>query len=133
MNSLKFSCDVCLFESKHETRLYLHKQQKHVERIFKCDECDYTNCRKDSVKVHTRIKHRGEKLHCKLCNFQCDYQTGLNNHNNTVHNSIDDETVKCSLCDWSGKRNTLKSHKKILIKNSENVNIVKRLLQTKEG
>ena len=126
MDSLKFSCDVCLFESKHETRLYLHKQEKHVERIFKCDECDYTNCRKDSVKVHTRIKHRGEKLHCKLCNFECDYQTGLNNHNNAVHNSIDDETVKCSLCDWSGKRNTLKSHKKILIKNSENAIIVKR-------
>ena len=104
MDSLKFSCDVCLFESKHETRLYLHKQEKHVERIFKCDECDYTNCRKQSVKVHTRIKHRGEKLHCKLCNFECDYQTGLNNHNNAVHNSIDDETVKCSKCEWSGKR-----------------------------
>ena len=115
MEGFVFNCDICLFQTKFQNRLYLHKQEKHVERIFKCNMCDFTSSLKQAVNTHTRIKHNCKKLQCNQCTFVHDYSSELNKHVKKEHGpKIIEPKSTCSLCDWEGPKERYKVHQKSL-------------------
>jgi uncharacterized C2H2 Zn-finger protein len=55
---LKFSCDLCDFQTKWRNRIKSHKVSVHKVGGLRCPSCDYTACDRWVLNQHVKMVHR---------------------------------------------------------------------------
>merc|ERR1712126_574246 len=75
--SVKFSCNLCDYQAKHQSNLTHHIQSKHDGVKFPCNECEYQATKQGSLMQHFQSKHNGVKFPCNLCQYQATTQGNL--------------------------------------------------------
>ena len=128
--NLKFTCDLCGFQTAIESNLTRHKvihnSEEHEEHQHKCPDCniDFTN--KRNLMRHNKEIHFNDKLHldyiedmnevkvikCEQCDESFKRKSNLKRHVDSQHGS-GSSSFACQFCDKSfTRKDTMSRHVK---------------------
>ena len=118
--NIKFSCDLCDFQSKHKQFVLFHKISKHnIGKRFECKKCEKSFTRPIHLTNHQKYVHEGVEqppkqkpkttCPCKTCDFQAKSLHFLNLHIKELH---PESVLTCEMCSFTSVYETLlKEHK----------------------
>ncbi|XP_033106564.1 zinc finger protein 14-like [Anneissia japonica] len=110
---MKFSCDLCDFQTFWRASIKRHKKMKHFSEDLPyliCSMCTYKSKDPNAIRTHERYIHREKKEYiCETCGKLFKLSTALKYHQQT-HN--DKRQYPCDKCSYVGRtRFSLYSHK----------------------
>ncbi|XP_035663253.1 zinc finger protein 567-like [Branchiostoma floridae] len=108
VDSKRYVCEVCGFNTTHARYLTKHAKRHSGEKPFLCGECGYRARYKYQLVEHMRT-HTGEKpFRCKECDYRTAYKGDISKH---MRCHTDERPYSCQDCDYRTKvRSDLAKH-----------------------
>jgi len=138
-NHIIHPCDACEYVANSIKQLERHKRVKHEGFRYTCDACEYVASDKATMNRHKRFTHLGAKHACNQCDFKTSKVVDLKRHKFAEHGDksvkaqceqcsrtfysvtrlkdhvmVDHDglSVSCDICEYSGSRRQVLSHKR---------------------
>ena len=100
---LRFSCDLCSFQTKRQSHLARHKQY-HASgecTLHKCRQCDFKTIKLSVLTRHQAVHEEQARLYCEKCSYSCLSAATLKLHKKIKHEKNMDTTKQCERCGYS--------------------------------
>ena len=85
LNTTKYMCKLCDFESNWESSVSHHHQATHVGTRYRCQDCGKKFKMKGSLTKHQHSLHLSVNYPCNKCNFQAPDKSNLSKHRKSAH------------------------------------------------
>lgn len=109
---MEYRCQLCDFQSSHESVLSLHVDTTHVEPVNQLDKNNETCTPSECVFKKPADLPQQFKYRCKLCNYKTNRNYALNTHNKLIHENL---RIPCPYCHYTTTRKKyLKNHIKFV-------------------
>ena len=82
---VKYSCDLCDFQTWKKARLMSHKAIDHEKIQHACNLCDYKATSQNSLIEHQLSNHENGRFSCSKCDFTASHKGYLRKHVAKVH------------------------------------------------